>query len=93
MATKRAKLTGVEQLFAGSLVSDEPEASPASAPPAPAPQRPQRWEDRFHRRTFYCADELWEALEQWCQQTGTSHSAALNTALRDFLAQQEPRKP
>lgn len=77
---KRAKLTGVDRLFQGS-------ESVATAPPTSDAGQPEatRWEERFHRRTFYCADDNWAALQAWCQRTGTSHSAALNAAIEAFL--------
>ena len=84
---KRAKLTGVDRLFenAPASTATEPQDT-ASAANAPTPAAKQRWDDRYHRRTFHCADDNWEALEAWCKRTGTSRSAALNAALEEFLA-------
>jgi len=93
VAGKRPKLTGIERLFEPSALA--PAAPPSEEPAVRGEDRipdRNRWEDRYHRRTFYCADQLWEALDHWCQQTRTSHSAALNAAIQTFLDQQ-PRRP
>ncbi|NMP24847.1 hypothetical protein [Sulfobacillus harzensis] len=87
---KRAKLTGVDRLFenAPAPFATKPQDT-VKASGSSAPKAGQRWDDRYHRRTFYCEDENWAALQAWCKQTGTSHSAALNAALKAFLNSHE----
>lgn len=85
---KRAKLTGVDRLFenAPALSATAPQDT-AKAPVSS--EIAQRWDDHYHRRTFYCEDENWAALQAWCKQTGTSHSGALNAAIDLFWAAQK----
>ena len=87
---KRAKLTGVDRLFENAPVpvANEPQDT-AKAPVSAVSKDGQRWDDHYHRRTFYCEDENWAALQAWCKRTGTSHSAALNAAIALFLAAQK----
>ena len=87
---KRAKLTGVERLFenapAPSATESQQPQDTATAPQASPASKTERWDDRYHRRTFHCADANWAALEAFCQRTGMSRAAAINAALEEFLA-------
>lgn len=84
---KRAKLTGVDRLFQPTTSPSEPESQePAMAQQTPESASKSRWDEHHHRRTFYCEDSNWAALQAWCKRTGTSHSAAINAALEAFLA-------
>jgi hypothetical protein len=82
---KRAKLTGVERLFENAPASSATKPQDTAAvQPAPA-LKPERWDDRYHRRTFHCADANWAALEAFCRLAGMSRAAAINAALEVFL--------
>ena len=90
-ASKRPTLaaSGIDKLF-------QPSTSPASSQPVAAPATPATpvastgqgtWEATHRRRTFHCENAVWERLTSWCQETGTSHSAAITQALAEFLAE------
>lgn len=86
---KRARLTGVDRLFgngADVAAAEPPEIADAQSSSASASKA--RWDDHHHRRTFYCEDSNWAALQAWCKRTGTSHSAALNAAIEAFLSRE-----
>lgn len=86
---KRAKLTGVDRLFENAPASTATEPQDTAIVQSSPALKPERWDDRYHRRTFHCADDNWEALEAWCKRTGMSRSAAINAALEAFLESHE----